>query len=272
MPTTDYTTNRNIPYPTGADLIPEGPAQMEAIANALDGENRGEIDFLQPGVVKSTDWNFTAGMESGSECKLDSESEVAESVAWLPLTAIGLVRSVTPKQKLKGLKPPSLPGAGKYMSVGIELSPSTSDGAATASIVSGVEKGTQAQAEAAPAGEVAGKLRIRNVIILNTAGTYSIVAQSDARPWATGTGEKYTEVLVAESGKEIEPSSIRPANVILCGYSGQKFTELFVGGVKIAEWTTENAPGTVSFTCNPGQKFKAITTGGETYGYSWLLL
>jgi microcystin-dependent protein len=168
------TTNRGYPYPNGKDFIPNGPAEMEAIVNALDEENRGEIDYLQAGVTLSTDWNFTAALESTSECKLES------------LAAIGLVRSVTTAAKIKALKPASLPGNGKYMTVGFELTPSTSDGPAMASVVAGVEEGTLKAAEEHVPATTAGKLRIRNIVVLNTAGVYSIAAQTDVRPWCTG--------------------------------------------------------------------------------------
>src|ERR1700689_5675854 len=134
MSETDYTANRHIPYPPGTDLISEGPAEMEAIATALDVENRGEIDQIQQGVVNSTDWSMSVVMESSSTCALET-SGTTGGVAWLPLPAIGLGRSVTTSAKLKGLKPSLLPSSGKYMTVGVELTPSTSDAAATVSVV-----------------------------------------------------------------------------------------------------------------------------------------
>lgn len=180
MAETDFTTNRRLPYPTGKDLIPEGPAEMQAIATALDGENRGEVDFLQPGVVQATDWSFVAKMENPATCSLESTATTG-GVAWLPLTAIGLVRSVTTAAKLKALKPPSLPSSGKYLTVGFELTPSTSGAAATVSVVSGAEQATQALAEAHSPSITAGKARIRDVVILNTAGVYSIASQTERR-------------------------------------------------------------------------------------------
>jgi hypothetical protein len=179
------TTNRGYAYPNGKDLIPNGPAEIEALANDLDAENRGEIDYLQAGVTLSTDWSFTAAMESISECKLESVT-MTGGICWLPLAAIGLVRSVTTAFKIQNLKPPSLPSTGKYMTVGFELTPSTSGDAATVSIVSGVEETTQKVAEEHVPATTAGKVRIRNIVVLNTAGVYSIVAQADVRPWCTG--------------------------------------------------------------------------------------
>jgi microcystin-dependent protein len=180
MAETDFTTNRHLPYPTGKDLIPEGPAEMQAIATALDAENRGEVDFLQAGVVQATDWSFTAKLENTATCALESTATTG-GVAWLPLTAIGLVRSVTTAAKLKALKPASLPSPSKYMTVGFELTPSTSGAAATVSVVSGAEQTTQALAEAHSPAITAGKARIRDIVILNTAGVYSIASQTERR-------------------------------------------------------------------------------------------
>jgi hypothetical protein len=182
---TNHTSNRNIPYPDGKEFVPKGPEEMQAVAVALDTENRGEIDFLQAGVVASSDWNFTAAMENSATCALESTGTTG-GVAWLPLTAIGLVRSVTSAAKLKALVPPSLPSSGKYLSIGFELTPSTSGAPATASLHSGAEKASQAEAEAAPPAATAGKIKIRDVVVKNTGGVYSIVAQRDRRPWAKG--------------------------------------------------------------------------------------
>ena len=179
------TTNRGYIYPNGKDLIPNGPAEIQALAVDLDTENRGEIDYLQAGVTLSTDWSFTAALESSSEGKLDSTANTG-GVCWCPLAAIGLVRSVTTAAKIKALKPASLPGSGKYMAVGFELTPTTSDGAATVSVVSGAEQTTQKLAEENVPATTAGKDRIRNIVLLNTSGTYSIAAQFDVRPWCTG--------------------------------------------------------------------------------------
>lgn len=220
------TTNRGIPYAVGGDFIPNGPAEMEAIANALDAENRGEIDFLQAGVAQGTDWAFVAKMEVQAECKLESTGTTG-GVAWLPLAAIGLVRSVTTAAQLKALKPAALPGEGKYLTVGFELTPSTSGGPATVSVVSGVEKATQAEAEAASPAVTAGKARIRDVCIKRTAGLYTIVSQTERRSWATG-GEAATET-VAEG--KIGPEAV----------SESKLKNLAVTAAKIAAGTITTA-------------------------------
>lgn len=200
---TGHTTNRNYPYPIRG-FVDEGPANIQAAAEGPDKENRGEIDYLQAGVVTDTDWSFVASMENSATCALASLGATG-GTAWLPSTAVGLLRSVTSAATLKALTPPSRPGSGKYLTVGFELTPTTSGKAATVSVVSGLEKASQAEAEAAPPATTAGKIKIRNVVIKNTAGVYSIVAQFDKRQWATGGGAPET-VAEGELGDEVVTS------------------------------------------------------------------
>jgi len=201
MPETEHTPNRNIPYPTNKDFVPEGPANMAAIAGAVDAANTGEVDFLQAGVVQASDWSFVAGMENSATCALNSTGATG-GVAWLPSAAIGLVRSVTATAALKALKPGSLPGPGKYLTVGFELTPATWGAAATVSVVSGVEQATQKLAEENSPAVTAGKARVRDVVILNTAGVYSIVSQTERRARSTaGLKLAFTEQAGSYSAK-----------------------------------------------------------------------
>lgn len=249
MPETKFTAIRNLPSPTGKDFVPEGPAEIEALAKALDEENAGDVDFLQAGVVKSSDWSFVATMENGAACALASTGTTG-GIAWLSNATIGLVRSSTPAATLKALVPPSKPSAGKYMSVGFQLAPGVWGGAATVSLVSGVEKATQAEAEAAPAGEVAGRLRIRDVVILNTAGVYSVVHQTDRRSWATG-GETASESAaegklgseavstgklkaLAVTATKIAAGAIETAKLAAGAVTGEKIAKNTITGDKLA--------------------------------------
>lgn len=72
------------------------------------------------------------------------------------------------------------------MTVGYELTATHSDGAPGVSVVAGTEEATQKSAEEHVPATTAGKLRIRNIVVLNTAGVYSIASQTDVRPWCTG--------------------------------------------------------------------------------------
>jgi hypothetical protein len=207
-----------MPGPSGAEArygipfailtdTPDMEALSKAVAENVAGINMGQGDFMQAGVLATTDWSLTAAVNAATG-ELSSTGTTG-GTAWLtdPVVAGALMRSVAVPAKLEKLKPPSLPAAGKFMSVGVQLTPSKWGAAPSVSIVSGVEKTTLAEAEAAPAGAVAGKLRIRDVVIKNTAGVYSIEAQRDRRPWAKGAlaavrkryaeGENPSNVVVA---------------------------------------------------------------------------
>lgn len=147
--------------------------------------NQGYQDLLQAGVIASTDWSFTANINSGTGAL--GSTGTTGGTAWLPDPVISgaLMRSVTTPATLSGLAP-TPPLTTKYVSVGFELAPSIWGGAATVSVKTGIEKNTEAEAIAAPAATTAGKIKIRDVVIKNTAGVYSIAAPRDRRPWARG--------------------------------------------------------------------------------------
>jgi hypothetical protein len=172
-----------IPYVQGTDAVNGYPTVSQALANRLD-LNPGGTDFLQAGMLFAADWSFVATI-NGSTCALGSETSTGGG-AWLPDPVVsgGLVRSQTALASISGLIPATKPASGKFMTVGFELT--ESEGKAVVSVVSGAEKSTQAEAEASSPATTAGKLRVRDVVVKNTAGTYSIVMQRDRRPWARG--------------------------------------------------------------------------------------
>ena len=178
------TLRKLIPFPKTGDG-PKLCADDESLATTLDNLNEGHQDFLQAGVVSASDWSFTATINS-STGKLGSEAATG-GVAWLPGPVVSgaLMRSVTTSAKLENLEA-TLPASGKYVTVGFELTPSTWGAAATVSIHTGTEKATQAEAEAASPSTSTGKIKVRNLVILNNAGKYEAKAQFDARQWATG--------------------------------------------------------------------------------------
>lgn len=139
-------------------------------------------DALQAGVIASTDWSFTATINGGTGVL---STGATGGAAWIKSGA-ALLRTVTPSAALSGLVPPALPVSGKYMSIGVQIKPGAFGGPATVSVVSGIEKATETQAFNAPAAPVAGAVRLRDLIVKNTAGVYSIVAERDRRPWARG--------------------------------------------------------------------------------------
>lgn len=167
--------------------------------------NNGLQDILQAGVVASTDWSFVATINSGTAA-LGSEA-AAGGVAWLPdpATSGALLRSVTTPAAISGLIPSSLPTSGKYRNIGFELSPGEWGAAATVSVKAGTEKSSQAEAEASLPAVSGGKSKIRNVVIKNTGGVYSIVAQFDMRSWVQGKSAlslvEYGANVTARSGE-----------------------------------------------------------------------
>jgi hypothetical protein len=175
-----------IPELAASELVSEGPTKINSALTTIDNINRGDHDFLQAGCVVSTDWSLTGNINSSTGA-LGSTGNTG-GTAWLPDPVISgaLMRSVTTPATLSGIAPSLLPASTKFVSVAYELTPSTWGAKATVTAHSGVEKATEAEAIAAPPGTTAGKLQVRRVIVKNTAGVYSIVAQWDVRPWATG--------------------------------------------------------------------------------------
>lgn len=178
MAETLHTTNRSFPYPTKNDFVEETPSEVEELAKHLDEENTGDIDFLQTGVVSSSDWE--GSWEINAATGAVKRKANMGGTAWLPLAAIGLCRSVTAAARPEATG--SKPATGKYAVVGVELTPSTWGGPATLSATTtGAEQTTQKAAEEHVPAVTAGSIRIYDLVVLNTAGVYSIVTQWDRR-------------------------------------------------------------------------------------------
>ena len=176
-----------LPFPKPTDNATV-TADDQAFAEAVDNINSGHQDFLQAGVISSTDWSFTANIEAANG-NLGSEGEVPASLAWLPDPVVSgaLMRSSTAKAAIakKALSSGSLPAVGKFACVAFELTPSTWGAAATVTTKAGVEAATQAGAEEKAPATTAGKIQVRQVVVEAKAGpTYAIVgAQKDVRPF-----------------------------------------------------------------------------------------
>lgn len=232
----------------------------------------GASDMLQAGVTGESSWLFTASINGAGE--VGSTGEVAESVAYLPDPVVTgqLLRTVTPKGSYAKLKP-VLPASGKYVSCAIELAPQPEQGGngpAVVSIHTGVEKATQAEAEAAPPATSTGKIQVRRLVIENNAGTYEIKSQEDIRPGASGVNltrqsayeNKHTK---AELEAGIMLSPIRGAFVAVhcSGKSGETLVaQLTVGGELVAQEqrpaSTEVLPTAfLSVIVPPGRTLKA---------------
>lgn len=157
---------------------------FERVVAAVEGvtASAAGTDVYQPGVVESSDWVPGAGSINSGTGVL--QFTAFGGAAWLPGPVSGLVRTFTASSTVAGLKPPVLPGPAGYLCVGVELT--ASGAAAVVNVVSGAEQVSEAAAIAAPPAVSSGKMRVRNVIVLNTGGVYSIAKEIDRRPWALG--------------------------------------------------------------------------------------
>lgn len=154
-----------------------------AVVEAIEGVGAASTasDVYQGGAVALTDWLLAERSINAATGELTFTN--ATGAAWLPGESSGLTRTFTPPTTFK-VKPGSLPAAGGFMNVGVELTDSGAE--ASLSVVSGVEQISQAAAEANPHAVSAGKVRIANLILRNVGGVYSILAFQDQRPWALG--------------------------------------------------------------------------------------
>jgi hypothetical protein len=164
-----------------------GQSALEAAAGNDPRLMQAANTAIQPGVINATDF-ATATMSVTAGGKLEWRCNGAAQ-AWIkdPVTG-GLVYTTT-KEEIRTLTPPSLPVAGKYMSVGIDVSVASMaayGGEAALTVTSGVEQASEALALENAAAGVANHVRVMDVIMLNTAGVYSVVKERSRKPWARG--------------------------------------------------------------------------------------
>jgi len=200
------------PFPLAEDTDAKATdvqGKWDALREAVEGIGVASTaaDVYQAGVVTSTDW-VVSGKES-TTAGTGAITLTTGGSAWLPGPSGGLVRIFnTSAEVLKAIKPASLPASGGYMSIGFELTASGPE--AVVSLVSGVEKSTAAEALAAPAAVTAGKVRIYDLILHNTAGSYSNTTGMDRRPWARGAS---TLVQRTSGTITLTTSSAEPAGI-----------------------------------------------------------
>ncbi len=158
---------------------------FNALVSAIEGVGSAAAgtDLYQAGVVEDADWKPTATNINPSTGVLELTNFGGN--AWLPGPVSGLVRTFLAKAAVGGLKP-ALPGPGGFIRAGIEVTASGSS--AVVSVVTGIEKATQVEAEAIAAspGVSSGKLRVLDVIIKNVGAVYSVVTTRDRRSYALG--------------------------------------------------------------------------------------
>jgi hypothetical protein len=179
------TTDLAISYPTATDAVNQGPAAFVSIANSIDTLIPALAgDALQPGVLASTDGVLETIAVSGAGAV--SVAGTTGGAAWSTRASGALVRNAIPTGSFSAT-PGSLPASGKYSVVGIDLVTATFGSTASLGLSSkGTDETSSALAVAnSPAG-ANGRLRLLDVVILNTSGTYSLAASVDRRQRISG--------------------------------------------------------------------------------------
>lgn len=200
-------------------------AAVEGIAFAASGS-----DAYQAGVVKAEDWRSglpptIAGGTGVVKLTLEGGS------AWLPDPAGGLTRTFQEVAEYV-LPPTSLPGPGGFMAVGVEIAAAGTG--AVVGTVAGAEQVSEALALANPAATSVGKVRVRDLIVENTAGVYSIVKDRDRRPWALGVS------VVQHSGESFQRLTAG-TNELIAGTFTRRRVEVGASGLirvslTVPEW------------------------------------
>lgn len=177
-------TRYGIPYALLADA-PDEEAISKALAEKIASVDLGAHgSFLREGVVTREDFEFTANVNSATG-ELGSTGAIGHARAFLtdPVVANALmyVNGPTGTIAKKPLSSGALPAAGKFAAVVFELQAVKWKEPATLTTSAGVEKATQAEAEAAIPVAQAKRMIIRWLILRNNAGVYEIVKQQDTR-------------------------------------------------------------------------------------------
>lgn len=250
----EFSKRFKIPWPVETEKAKEIWKYLKNLATVVDEINQGHADFIQSGVVSESDWKITAEIVGGTG-EIKSSTNVG-GTAWSPDPTLGttvLMRSSTPVKKIE-LLPSSLPSSGQYMVIGIELTAETWNAEAKITLVSGVAGATEAEAfEKVPA-VTSGKIRLRDVMIKNTTGTYSIVTQWDRREQAESTHQP----------GDLKPTarSTAPFGWLFC--SGQSVKRAQYPALFAAIGTTYGSLSSTTFTL-PGGEGRVFMGEGNSF-------
>lgn len=207
------TSNLGIPTVQETDG-PDGATQINDVAFFLDQAAAAQ-DTLQAGVVGVNDGTIISGAVNSGTGALTGHP--LAGFAWV-LTAAGLlVRGSIPNTAFN-LTPASLPAASKSAVVGIDLvAPASGVGPCTVAVsLKGTDQTTTTLALANSPATATGRLRIYDIAITNTAGSYSLGSARDRRPWARGafatataTGGNYTNAVATLTALDATNLSLR---------------------------------------------------------------
>lgn len=241
-----------IRYATDNNDGPDLAAGIADMAGDIDAAIRlTSMDLLQPGVVGGAGVVVGAAVAGGGGVSFTS---LASGGAWIALASGAIVRNTVPTGAFSAT-PGSLPSAGpppKYAVIGLDLV-GVPGGPATVALSSkGADQTTEALAIANPPVTASGRLRIMDLVVLNTAGVYSLVSSHDRRPDALLAD--YTPLAVnanhvAASGELVE--------VIAAGITVTLPVPTFGARVKVwnATGPTAASPTTISSTTNGGSLY-----------------
>lgn len=175
------TTRLGIPYPVGTDLISAGPAEMESIANGIDGIYGYDFtDLVQSGVVGNATVLNASGPSVNSSTGVLTVTLNADN-CWVSVS--GNLFRLTLPTSATNLTPSTLPTSGNYRCVGVyaEQGSAIWNGTATLATAVGTSQTSSANALANPPSAPSNSLLLQYVVLENTSGTYSIAATQDQR-------------------------------------------------------------------------------------------
>lgn len=231
-----------------ADISAATAAQMTAVQAAFGDPWPGGT----ASGVTASGWNFTATINAGTG--------VIGSVGTTGGRAtVESTPTNNAQATLAGLVPPALPVAGKFMCIGVQLAANGYGEPATVSIVSGAEKATEAEAigfAAAPA-FVAKCIRIKDIMIKNVGGVFSIVGERDRRKRPQGF--RWNDVAV--TGTSITTTAFVP---LFPQFRAEMSFQFVVNCQVQVESETAGDVLTLQITNGPARKF-TIPTAAKAF-------
>lgn len=212
---------------------PDGATQTNDVAYQLD-QLASAQDTVQAGVVGPTDGNWASHASLNASTGALSGTGGPGGLAWVPTAAGLLVRGAIPTS-FSAITPAGLPANGKFATIGIDLVAAARGAAHTIALsAKGTDQTTSDLALANPPATAAGRVRLRDYVILNTAGVYTSIAERDRRPWAGGA--------IATIGPT---SAASPTATVFTVLGGSVRLEITTGLV-IAQWSMK--PNSASTT------------------------
>lgn len=169
-------------------------------ATGATGPSGGPPSSLQNGVVLATDCALSSTTVASSTGVITLTLAAANPI-WIVVS--GLLTPVTYAGVTGGTVTPStLPATTKFRVYGLEI-----DSAGALQQVTGTDQTTQALALANTPATTSGRVRVADLVILNTAGVYTLSITRDRRPWARGAYNRINRTQNAAAGNDYSTTS-----------------------------------------------------------------